>query len=351
MFSRARSTKQSSPNTVVSPQAKHSENIFSAGRTNESASPAFAYSLAGVRTFAEGENHHPWPAQGAMRPRSFFLQTKLAVGATNDPLEREADSIAEHVMRMPTSAGNATEVAVPAGTSAVQRRDCPKIQTDVAPPIAGLGGGIPLGTHDRDFFESRFGRDFSSVRIHTDGPAARMADRIDAKAFTFGSRIVFNSGQYSPETSQGKQLLAHELAHVVQQNHGHWKYTPGLMPASGMRTPSRRIQRKFFATGRSTEFVQLVNQILAVQYRVKISQTGELSIEATDVQGPPTRDAQELLNTLRTIINDSNTTTMEFIRGSQSTRATDRQVIVGNYALSRVDLDDVEAFGMETSHS
>ena len=82
-----------------------------------------------------------------------------------------------------------------------------------------------------------------------------------------------------------------------------------------------------------------------------MSASGELSIRATDVQGPPTRDAQELLNTLRTAINDANTTSIEFIRGSQPTRASDQSVAVGHYALSTVDLDDVEAFGSTSSHS
>jgi hypothetical protein len=65
--------------------------------------------------------------------------------------------------------------------------------------------------------ESRFGRDFGQVRVHTDTRAARSANAVDASAYTVGYDIVFGPGQYAPGTSPGKQLLAHELTHVVQQ--------------------------------------------------------------------------------------------------------------------------------------
>ena len=64
------------------------------------------------------------------------------------------------------------------------------------------------------------GRDFSGVRIHTDNKAADIAQSVQAKAFTLGNNIVFNTGQYSPNNQEGKKLLAHELTHVVQQAGG-----------------------------------------------------------------------------------------------------------------------------------
>jgi hypothetical protein len=75
------------------------------------------------------------------------------------------------------------------------------------------GGGQPLSEPTRSFFEPRFGQDFSQVRVHTE--SARV---VNAKAFTIGKDVVFGAGQYSPETSSGKRLLAHELTHVVQQD-------------------------------------------------------------------------------------------------------------------------------------
>lgn len=82
------------------------------------------------------------------------------------------------------------------------------------------GGGRPLSESSRAFFEPRFGVDFSAVRVHTDSHANHLARGISAKAFTAGKDVVFGPGQFASNTSGGKQLLAHELAHVVQQNGG-----------------------------------------------------------------------------------------------------------------------------------
>jgi len=80
------------------------------------------------------------------------------------------------------------------------------------------GGGSPLPKSTLSFMEGRFGVDFSKVRIHTDSNAIVASNMIRAKAFTVGNNIAFNTGFYSPNTKEGKRLLAHELTHVVQQN-------------------------------------------------------------------------------------------------------------------------------------
>ena len=92
-----------------------------------------------------------------------------------------------------------------------------------APPVVRevLGEpGQPLNAETRALMESRFGHDFSKVRVHTDGKAAESAQAVNALAYTVGSDIVLGTGQYAPETNEGKQLLAHELTHVVQQGQG-----------------------------------------------------------------------------------------------------------------------------------
>lgn len=81
-------------------------------------------------------------------------------------------------------------------------------------------GGQPLDDTTRAFMEPRFGRDFGHVRIHTDSTAARSAEAVSAHAYTVGSDVVFGAGQYRPGTDNGKRLIAHELAHVVQQGVG-----------------------------------------------------------------------------------------------------------------------------------
>lgn len=80
------------------------------------------------------------------------------------------------------------------------------------------GGGQPLPDSARDFFEPRFGQDFSRTRIHIDANAARSAEAMNARAFTSGNDIVFNANEYAPGSLDGQRLLAHELTHVVQQN-------------------------------------------------------------------------------------------------------------------------------------
>lgn len=89
-----------------------------------------------------------------------------------------------------------------------------------APPVVHdvlKSPGQPLDTGTRAFFEPRFGHDFSKVRVHTDEQAAQSAQAVDALAYTVGRRVVFNTGQFSPHTTAGRKLLAHELSHVVQQ--------------------------------------------------------------------------------------------------------------------------------------
>ncbi len=80
--------------------------------------------------------------------------------------------------------------------------------------------GEPLDDHTRDFMESRLDADFSRVRVHTDAPAAAAAEAIDATAFTTSQDIYFAPGKYAPDHSEGQRLLAHELAHTVQQSQG-----------------------------------------------------------------------------------------------------------------------------------
>ena len=77
--------------------------------------------------------------------------------------------------------------------------------------------GQPLGPETRPFLDQSFGHDFSKVRIHSDSQAAHSAAALNARAYTLGSNIVFGAGQYVPRTRLGRSLIAHELAHVVQQ--------------------------------------------------------------------------------------------------------------------------------------
>jgi hypothetical protein len=103
---------------------------------------------------------------------------------------------------------------------AVQRRAANQAEPSTAPQIAHevLGSpGQPLDAETRAFMEPRFGHDFSQVRVHTDMKAAESARALNALAYTVGPDVVFGSGQYAPQSSEGQRLLAHELTHVLQQ--------------------------------------------------------------------------------------------------------------------------------------
>jgi HEAT repeat protein len=132
------------------------------------------------------------------------------VGEVDDPLEHEAARLADRVMT-----GRPTE---PLHERTQAGPDLREMNGSVATETPLLhGGGSPLPSAARAFFEPGFGHDFASVRIHSDSEAASLAASFDARAFTLGRHIVFGSGEYSTATGEGRRLLAHELAHVTQQ--------------------------------------------------------------------------------------------------------------------------------------
>jgi len=102
----------------------------------------------------------------------------------------------------------------------LQRSSVDQAGTTTVPPIVHevlRSSGRPLDMGERAFFEPRFGHDFSRVQVHTDLHAKESAHSVNALAYTVGQDVVFGAGQYAPETMAGRKLLAHELAHVVQQ--------------------------------------------------------------------------------------------------------------------------------------
>jgi hypothetical protein len=168
--------------------------------------------------------------------RSGAIQAKLAVGSVDDPEEKEADSVADKVMRKPSgaeAAGGCTCAAggvmceecrekerSQTGGPPVRRRSTAAAAQSDAPSIVRqtlAASGRPLDSATRGDMERRFARDFGGVRIHADRQAAQSAQSIDALAYTFGDNIVFGEGQYAPQSDAGRRLLANELAHVAQQ--------------------------------------------------------------------------------------------------------------------------------------
>jgi Domain of unknown function (DUF4157) len=131
------------------------------------------------------------------------LRAIRRLGMPGDHVEREADRMAERAVQ-----GRASAPACACGGA------CPRCRST---PGASSAAGRPLDPHTRSGMEASFGHDFGRVRIHADGAAADAARSLHARAFTVGSHVVFGAGEYRPSSGEGHPLLAHELAHVVQQ--------------------------------------------------------------------------------------------------------------------------------------
>ncbi|HYO12271.1 MAG TPA: DUF4157 domain-containing protein [Thermoanaerobaculia bacterium] len=129
---------------------------------------------------------------------------RVRVSQPGDPQERQADRIADAV------------TSPPAPVPEEERTDLPSIPTSST--LSGVGPGRPLDPAARAMLEPRFGRDLGAVRVHEGPEAAEAAQAAEARAFTVGRDVVFSPGQYAPGTPDGRHLLAHELAHVVQQS-------------------------------------------------------------------------------------------------------------------------------------
>jgi len=169
----------------------------------------------------------PPPAPALSKPPAVILQRKLAIGSVDDPLEHEADRVAEQVVQMPDPRHAAASAPQQISRNWVAREKDGKLQEKEAEPHeaeapasvheALRSPGQPLDAATRAYFEPRFGHDFSNVRVHTDDRAAESARDVSAVAYTVGRHVVFGRGLYPPSSLYGRRLLAHELAHVAQQ--------------------------------------------------------------------------------------------------------------------------------------
>ena len=204
----------------------------------------------GTRTFMESRFGHDFSQVRVHTGVPKTIQTKLIVNQPNDRYEQEADRVADAVMRMPKpqmqrQVESEEEEEETLQTKPLAEEITPLVQRQVEPEeeeeeeefqakatsghlsevnsnleshiLSLKGGGWSLSENDRAFFEPRFGYDFSHVRVHADTRAAESARAVNARAFTVGQDVVFGAGQYSPDITEGKRLLAHELTHVVQQ--------------------------------------------------------------------------------------------------------------------------------------
>lgn len=187
------------------------------GRADTSATTPFAHDFSRI----------PVCSKSQVSP-----QAKLTVNATGDIYEQEADRVAERVTNMAepqlqrTCACGGGCPKCQTGQTAHDHLQTSRVEGNCsgalsAPPIvheALHSSGELLDPHTREFMESRFGHDFSHVRVHTDEKAAESSRALHARAYTVGRDIVFGTGQYTPGTQAGRRLIAHELTHVIQQD-------------------------------------------------------------------------------------------------------------------------------------
>ncbi|HVQ07035.1 MAG TPA: DUF4157 domain-containing protein [Allosphingosinicella sp.] len=143
------------------------------------------------------------------------LQAKLTIGAPDDPYEREADAVADRLLRMDGPAPAPLSIS-----PLVQRKASGPVCAApgaLASAVSSPASGAPLSPATRAYFEPRFGQDLSHVRVHADANAGALSEQVSARAFTVGSNIWFGRGAYDPASEPGRRLLGHELTHVIQQ--------------------------------------------------------------------------------------------------------------------------------------
>jgi hypothetical protein len=192
--------------------------------------------------------HHAGNAAVRDLLRSTGNRAPLPIDSPNSPAEQEAEVIADRVMRKSDSGRQAqTEIQAPAASP------------------SGSGGTLDAAT--RQFFENRFGEDFSRVRIHTNSEAAASARGLNALAYTAGEHMVFDAGQYAPGTNTGRRLIAHELAHVIQQRtHSRNLIQRQQNPASAAPPPPVTIQDN---AADEAHWRGLVDQAVRAQFHLR----------------------------------------------------------------------------------
>jgi hypothetical protein len=193
------------------------------------------------------------------------LQRKLAIGASNDPLEWEADRVADQVMAASTSAAASDE------PPRIQRFTGQLTEGSESAPASIdhvlSSPGRPLEPSLQRDMGQRFGHDFSRVRVHTDAAAERSARDVNANAYTVGHNIVFGARQFAPGTHEGRRLIAHELTHVVQQSGtdrihtGHDNGRGSVLPIHQAGTSAPGVIQRDESGGGSTTFQDTVNYV------------------------------------------------------------------------------------------
>ncbi len=246
--------------------------------------------------------------------RQAILQAKLKIGQPGDKYERQADAMADRIMRM--GAGEKMQMQPleeeeemmqmqPIEEEEELQMKCEECQNDSmvqklpedeeeivqAKPMNSSqsnhvsqhfqsqinnsrGTGTPMDKQTSSFMENMFGTDFSNINIHTNNSSVQLNNQLNSQAFTVGNDVYFNSGKYNPSNNDGKRLLAHELTHTIQQG-------TGIQP---MIQKDDEETAEESSSGSSTPLSDLVTGIVREQLS-NSSMRGHLSSLGTALQG------------------------------------------------------------------
>jgi hypothetical protein len=244
--------------------------------TIRAATPGVSWDFRKIPVFPPDQTGRPLPSCPlSTTPLLGVIQAKLVVGPVDDPLEHEADRVADQMVRMPvpgvSTAAGPTQLSRKCTACEEERRSLQTNRTgpqttadaardserpeesynDVEARVRALRtGGTALPANLSSYFSSKLGFDFSQVRIHDDALAAEAARQLRANAFAVGNHIAFASGSYNHDTPAGQWLIAHELAHVVQQ---------GAAPGTAAGSSALNLQRQVANEARDAQGDGAVN--------------------------------------------------------------------------------------------
>jgi len=178
-----------------------------------------------ILAFMEPRLDHDFSHMSAYSKYPINVQAKLTVSPPGDIYEQEADRIANDVMAAPSH--SAASVAKPHIQRFSGQTNGQMDITSASVDRVLARSGMPLELKLQQDMGRRFGHDFSKVRVHSNSDSEQSAREVNADAYTVGHNIVFGAGKYQPHDGKGQRLLAHELAHVLQQVNGPDMIGPG----------------------------------------------------------------------------------------------------------------------------
>ena len=253
------------------------------------------------------------PAGGRSMPSRTIVHPKLEMTTPESEEEREANAVASDIV-----AGGKLARSISGGGQAGGITVSSQMESQLG-QLQGQGQPIPEAL--RGMMERGFGRDFSQVRLHTDGTAAEMSSIISAKAFTHGNDIYFGHGQYSPSTTEGQQLVAHELTHVAQGNNGKVareedlsELTPEERQKKISSIPSTQVNEISYSSSLFSPYVP-ENQSLVGQLMTPMTQVnGNVASGDLSQLTPEERQKRIKRREIKRIANDFETRAKDLIR-------------------------------------